>query len=353
VDTAEKRGFIIDFGYEIPPELMKWFLFGTGQEKQELPPVYKLMVKPDIIDGNASTLYICSTDSKVYVSGSIRYERTKSLNDIITAILENKDQQYRDYSTFNSANIYKGSETELDVLFVTASPSYWPYFEYSCEPPARAEIRDELLAAVLGAEKGRYNMKKYNDNMKFTYGSNIYRYYNDGYLTYNYLGSVDTSGNVEADSLLNAYKFLARVKGILESSADIVLTSVEEKPTGVFSFTFDYRLKGMPVQVGLYLKDGNGKKLEHAIIIQADSKRVLSCDWLLRDFTQNGKAYYNDRFTDVVGKTGMNYEELVIRDMRSGYLIDSSSDGILKPKLLIERKDSPLLPIEMLPQEGD
>lgn len=351
--VAEKKGFIIDFGYTMTPELLKWFL-GTGLEKQELPVIFKIMVKPDIIDKNMSTFYICSTDNKVYISDLIRNERTKSLDDILTAVSENEGQEYRDYYTFRGSKIDGLMGAEPDVLYVSASPSYWPYFEYSSKPPARAEKREDLAVIVLGAEKDRYGMSEANDTIQFTYGNNIYSYYTDGYLTYRYLGNADSSGKGEiGKALLNAYKFVARINEISEPTADIVLTSVQEKQAGVFGFSFDYRLKGMPVKVKVDMKYGNVQSLEHAINIQADSRRVLKCEWFLRDFIQNAKVGYNDRFTDVLGPTGMDYLDMKIQDMRSGYFINSSSDIVLKPMLLIKMKDESDLQIDMLPEKGD
>jgi len=350
-DVAEKRGFIIDLGYEVSPELLEWFVSETSLRKQELPAVRKVMVKPDILDENSSTFYLYGTSDKVYVSEPISHERKTGLDKIMENIVNDKDRKYRDYSTLRSSKNDKVMGAAPDVLFVTAAPAYWPYSGYECNPPVKAESRDELLNAVLGAEKDRYNMNKYSDNMEFTYGDNIYRYYSDGYLSYSYLGSIDTSGNVETDSLLNAYKFVARVRKLLEPTADIVLASVEKVQPGVYRFGFDYRLEGMTVQVDMYEKEG--QRLTHAIVIQADSKRVLKCSWLLKDFIENGKGEYNDRLTDVSNRAGLIYEELKLRDLRSGYFINSSSDHILKPMLLMDMKVGLPIRKEMLPKEGD
>ena len=350
-DVAERKGFIIDFGYEVSPELLEWFVSGTSLGKQDLPSVRKVKVEPDILDENYSTFYICSTSNRVYVSAPIRHERKMGLDKVTETVKDDKDQKYRDYSTLRSAKQDKVMGASPDALFVSASPAYWPYYQYGCDPPAGAEAREELMEAVLGTEKDRYNTSKSSDNTVFTYGDNIYRYYNDGYLTYSYLGGVDASGNSVTDPLLNAYKFVVRVKTLLEPTADIILRSVERLQSGVYRFGFDYRLEGMPVQVDMYEQDG--RSLKHAIVIQADSKRVLKCDWLLRDFTENGKSEYNDRFIDISNRADLIKEELKIEDLSSGYWIKSSDDRLLKPMLLMDMKDGLPLRIEMLPKEGD
>lgn len=350
-DVAEKRGFIVDFGYEISPELLQWYVSGTNSGKQDFPALRKVMVKPDIADESSCIFYICSTENKVYVSGTISHDGKTGLDEIIEHIKNNKDQKYRNYSTLRFNKIDKTMGAEPDVLFAFTSPAYWPYVEYECNPPAKAETRDELLNAVLGTEKDRYNMNKYSDNAEFTYGDNIYRYYNNGYLTYSYLGSIDTSGSIATDSLLNAYKFVARISNLLGPASDITLASVERLQSGVYCYGFDYRLEGMPVQVDMYNKKGD--KMRHAFVIQADSRRVLKSDCLLKDFAENGKGGYNDRLMDVLQETGLYYGDLKIKDLHCGYLLDSSSNLILKPMLLMDMKDGPPLFKEMLPEKGD
>lgn len=353
-DLFENRGFIIDFGYPMESGLLKWFL-GVGEKVQELPAVYKIMIKPDIVDENTSTIYIYSTGGKVYISDLISYDRKRSLGDIFTAVSDNGEQEYRKYYTFRGGKIDKTMDAEPDVLYVFGAPRYWPYLEYRSKPPARAEKKDDLAAIVLGNEKDRYNKSNINENtIQYNYGSNIYRYYTDGYLTYQYLGSADSSGKGEiGEVLLNAYKFVDRINQLSETTADIVLASVEEKQQGIFSFSFDYRLKGMPVKLELDMKDGNDQKLKHAISIQADSKRVLKCDWLLRDFAQGKKDNFNDRFLELITLTGRNFEEMKIQDMHYGYFINSGSDSVLKPMLLIDMKDKSTIPIEMPSEKGD
>lgn len=355
-DVAEKRGFIIDFGYTMKPELLNWFL-GVIEKNQELPDVYKLMIKPDIVNENTSTFYIYSTDGKVYISEPIVYEeRVNNMEDILSDVNGNEKQNYRNYHTFRGDKIDKTMGAEPDVLYVLGSPKYWPYFEFSSKPPAKGKREDELTEIVLGNDKDRYN-KSYNENtIQFTYGSNIYRYYKDGYLTYQYLGSTETSGKVDiGKALLNAYKFVARINDLSESAADIILTGVVENPQGIFSFSFDYRLMGMPVKLEMSMKDENNKKLVHTINIQANNERVLKCEWLLRDFVQGTKRSYNDRFIDMdlMGLTGLVFDEMHIKDMRPGYYIDSTYANVLKPMLLIDMKDKTSFQIEMPIEKGD
>ncbi len=351
-DIAEKRGFIADFGYVIDPELLKWFL-GAGDKAQELPAVQKLMIKPDIVDENASVLYIYGIDGRVYLSDMIRYERNRGFGDIISEVAAAK-QEYREYFTLRGSKIDKSMGAEPDVLYVQSSPTYWQYYQYRSEPPAKGGNKDELSEIVLGNEKERYNIRTGSDGtFQFSYGSNLYKYYTDGYLTYQYLGSVSSSARGEVgDALMNAYKLIARVSDLYGADVDIALTSVEKQKQGVYSFSFDYRLENMTVKLDMDMKDGNGEKLTHAINIVADSRRVLKCDWLLRDFIKDKKSNYDDRFIELVKQTGLTHEEMNIRDMRFGYSISSTYESILEPKLLIEMKDKTSLELALKPEKG-
>jgi len=146
---------------------------------------------------------------------------------------------------------------------------------------------------------------------------------------------------------LNAYKFVSRINQLSDSAADIVLADIEQTRQGVYDISFDYYLNGMPVRFGSDVQAGNGNKLVHAISIQADSVRVLKCEWLLRDFIQSGKGNYNDRFVDLMNLTGQSFGEMKINDVLTGYFIKSTSDEKLAPSMLIELKNKTMVQIEM------
>jgi len=208
---------------------------------------------------------------------------------------------------------------------------------------------------VLGNEKDRYNKSKNSrDMIQFEYSNNIYRLYPDGSLTYQYLGTTDSTGNEGIGSaLLNAYLFVNRINQLSDSAADIVLSDIEPNRQGVFNISFDYYLNGMPVRFGSEVQSGNGVNLAHAVNITADSKRVLTCDWLLRDFIQSGKENYNDRFIDLMNTTGQSFGEMMINNVITGYFINSTDDRKIVPKMLIELKDKTIVPIEMPLEKGD
>jgi hypothetical protein len=345
-----KKGIIIDFGYPIKPELLKWFL-GEPKMNMDIPDILKILINPDIVDPNTGVIYICDSNGKVYESDTVIFGTGLNLDEEYVSV--SGSGKYRLYNTFRSANIDTAQDAPGDILFVNSSPRYWTYYEYSCRIPARAMKSYEFAMIVLGNEKDRYNVSKSktDDMIQYEYNS-IYRFYSDGCLTYQNPDTVDSSGKEGMSSaLLNTYKFINRINQLSDSAADIVLTDIETDKTrqGVYDISFDYYLKGMPVRFGSDVRVGNGDKLVHAVNIQADSKKVLKCEWLLRDFTQSGKNNYNDRFIDLMSLTKHSFDEkkLNINDVLTGYFIESTRNEQLAPKMLIELKDKSTVQIEM------
>lgn len=353
---TERLGYMIDFGYDISPGLLSWFL-GTRIAVQEFPDVRKVMVKRDIVDESLATYYIKSDNGLVYASGPIRNEKALKLGSIINKLLGEDNPELRNYYTFGGSNIAEPMGAEPDVLYISGAPRYWAYYEYNITPPAKAENEDELAEILLGTDKDRYNRTTGSDNtIQFSFVNSFYEYHSNGYLSFNYLGTAESPGvGGVGNALLNTYKFVAGIKGLLGSTADIAITSINESKInqGVYEIGFDYRVGGMPVMVNIDLKSGTAGKLSHAISIIADGKRVLKCDALLKDFVQGQKSGYNDRFIDLLGQSGMGYKDMNIKDMCSGYCIDSPDIEVLRPALFINSKDGENIKLDMTPEKGD
>ncbi len=349
-DIIDRRGLLVDFGYLMEPDLLGWFL-GTGNPVQEMPGFTKLMMKRDIIDNDTGVFYFYGRDGAIFRSNPVRYERAADLTAISRKLIEEEYQKYRRYFTLSGSKINKSGD-ESDALYVASSPRYWPYTEYAVNPPEKAEDEAILAESILGNEAGRYNKYVYNENMiQYTYGSNIYRYYSDGYLTYRYLGSNEPSSRIRAgDALMSAYKYIARVRELLSQETDIVLASVK-RSGGVYEFGFDYRINGMHVKTGYDMKDVNGKKLNYAIKIIADGKRVLECDWLLSDFRQLEKRMYNDRLLEVIGRRNIRFDDITIKEIDTGYYLNGKEET-LKPALIIYTGED-TVKIDLIAEEGD
>lgn len=351
-DIIETKSFLIDFGYTLKTDLLSWFFNVDGAPKQ-FPDIKKILIKPDIVDENSITLYIYDDRGYVYASDPVNWGRAAELDSLLNEI-SGSENKYRDYWTFSGTNMGEGVD-EPDTVYVIGAPKYWPYFNISMSTYAALNNEDELAGTILGYEKDRYSKSRDDsDTIEFGYGNNIYRYYNDGYLTYRYLGSTEyTDKKGVGEALINAYKLIARIQTASKMSTDIRLTDIKDNSDGSYTFGFDYRIDGMPVKIGVGSKDGSAKKLEHAISIKADGKRVMECDWLLWEFAKETGAKYNDRFMDLLDSNGINFTDLSIRDIAAGYFVGSTDVGTLKPALIVRQKNKDDLLLNMLPETGD
>jgi hypothetical protein len=261
-DITEKMGYMIDFGYDVRPELLSWFL-GTKVSSQDFPVARKIMVRRDIIDESLATYYIRSNNGLVYVSGPIRNENAFRIRGTIEKLLGEENTGYRNYYTLGGSNIAEPMGAEPDVLYISGAPKYWPYYKYTVRPPAKASDEDELAEILLGTDKDRYSKSTGNDKIQFSFVNSFYEYHSNGYLSFNYLGTVDSSGEAGmVNALLHAYKFVAGIKGLLGPDVDIAIASINESKTrqGVYEIGFDYRIGGMPVMVDIDMKERRCRK---------------------------------------------------------------------------------------------
>lgn len=349
-NVIARRGIIADFGFVLEPGLLGWLL-GTGNPVQDIPRFDRLMIRRDIVREDTGTFYLRAEDGTVYSTGQVRYEQAANLKNVTSKLEAGSKNRYRKYKTLSGGRLNK-PEDEPDVLYVVSSPRYWPYKVLSAGLPAAAEDEETLAKAILGEEEGRYNKYTYSDDIiQYTYGSNIYRYYSDGFLTYRYLGSADTGGTKPGEALMNAYKFIAETDMLKETETGLVLSSVERKAGGIYEFCFDYRVNGMIVRIEYETKDGSGRKLQHAIRILADGRRVLECDWLVRSFRIVNTRKYNDRLLELMAKEGILWRNLNISDIDTGYYIRSSQDTLLEPALIVTAKEGFRVYLDMIAEQ--
>jgi hypothetical protein len=347
-DLIEKKGILVDFGYTVNSNLVKWFL-GKEKSGKDLPDIRKMLIKPDI-DLKTGLVYIYNGLNRIYVSDTITFDESIHLDKIYDEFSSN--ERNRIYVSFKSANLVEALDAPPDLLYVNSSPIYWPYNEYSCKIPERVKNAEEFAKGVLGNDIDRYSSSQKNGTHQWYYNKNVYRLYPDGSMTYNYQDTAKASekGSV-GDALTNAYKLVDKINRLSNTDASILLSNIAEVRTGVYEISFDYYLDDMKVRLDNGFKTRNGTELKHAIKIQADSKRVLECEWLMRDFSNAKKGKYDDRYMDLMPKSGFAFDELPMNDVKSGYLIKSSGDETLRPSLLIDLKDNSILQIEMT--EGD
>ncbi len=354
-DITSKKGFVFEFKTAIRPDLLKWFL-GDPNSSVELPSVYKIMILPDSNNNSLNTIYFYdmnNTNRKIYKYQSRELVRKKSFTEILAPFQEEGQTAYREYNTMHDSKFDERWDTEPDVLLST-SPAFWPYRILSCSVPDRAANEDGLAEALLGSQKERYVNKKYNDGViQFNTTENLYKIYPDGTLEFQNFSEADSGvrGNIGA-ALLNAYDFIKKAESVTNRKADIYLSEMELLPNGAYRFYFDYMVEGYPVHIDVLLAD-SGDKTTHAVTIEANSRRVLSCRYILRDFAEAGKNSYYDRFLEVMNDGNISYQQLQIKDIGVGYVMDSIDDGQLEPYIVLENKGTGLITKKLDAQKGD
>jgi hypothetical protein len=353
-DVSSKQGFILEFKAAVGPDLLKWFT-GASKVAGDAPSVLKMMIKPDSVNESLSEIYILSPDGGLGMYFVNNSERPQSMQDMLTAYEEGSEKAHRNYTSMRDGNLDKYKPYEPDVLYAVKSPELWSYYRLQAAIPDRVTKPDELADILLGSEKGRFIVNDAEGLLQFFNTENIYKVYDDGYLSYKYLA--DTSPSDKGDvgpALLKAYAFINKFNRLTNMKADIYLSEINSTKQGYYTFKFDYIFNDMPVFINLGLKGIDGEPAVNAITVDASSKRVLQCGWVLREFSQGQKLLYNDRFTDVMDYYGVKYGDMKIADIIAGYYLDSIENRAMDPSLVVREKDKTDLTAFIMPSgKGD
>lgn len=337
-NISSKQGFTLEFKMAVKPDLLKWFT-GASKISGDAPVVSKMMIKPDSVDESLSEVYILSPDGQVGGYSVNSAERPQTMQEMLNVFVEG-ESAYRNYYSVRDGNFDSAMPFEPDVLFIVKSPNIWPYYQLQAAVPARLTNENELADIMLGSEKDRFNKNVYGGFLQFSNTENIYKVYDNGYLSYKYLADASSSekGGV-GEALMKAYVFINRLDRLTNMKTDIYLAGADDSRQGFYRFRFDYRFNDLPVFMNIKNKGLTGNTAGNAIIIDASSKRVLQCDWILREFTQGAKQTYKDRFLDIMEYYGVSYSNMMIKAITNGYYIDSMDEGKMDPSLVIHEKD--------------
>lgn len=348
-DISSKQGFTLEFKTAIKPDLLKWF---TGSKVSvDTPSVLKMKIIPDSVDESTGEIYILGSDGGLSEYSVSNVERPQSMKDMLSAY-EDKNTS-RNYSSIRDSKLDTAMPFDPDVLYIARSPEFWSYCQLRTAVPIRLASDNELTDIMLGSEKDRYIKTVSKGLTQFSTTENIYKVCDDGYLSYKYLAdtSLSDKGGI-GEALLTAYLFINRLDGLTNMKTDIYLSGIDDTHQGFYRFMFDYRFNDMPVFINLQTEGNYGGKTVNAITIDASSKRVLQCDWILREFSQGAKQQYNDRFFEAM--QGINYSGMKISDITAGYYLDSANMNIIDPSFVIQERDKDTVQAyRMLAGKGD
>lgn len=356
-DVSSRRGFILEFGYEIRPELLGW-LTERVKVSGDAPPVFKLMIKPDSVDESLGEIYILDGEDNLYKYSVSNVSRPQRMQDILGVYIKD-GSPYRNYDSMRDNRFDKSNGFYLfepDVLYAAKAPELWQYSQLQAELPVAATRQNDLEDIMLGNEKDRFNASKGNDYLQFSNKESIYKIYDDGNLSYSYLPDASPSDKGDVgDALMKAYTFIGRLNMLTNGKAEIYLSGIDYSKPGYYTFSFDYKFNEMPVAIDLRLKGGANDPSRNAIKIDANGARVLKCSWVLREFNQGKRQYYNDRFMDIAQFSDFDYGHLNVTDITAGYFLNSPDDAtVMDPSLLIRiRGEAATRALGMLAGKGD
>jgi hypothetical protein len=355
-EVIEKKSVIIEFKNNISSNLMAAFLGVGASANFKADEIYKIAILPTENINNNVNVYIYDGE-KVYLYTMTFYDRGLSRGDY-DLIIEELYAEGKDSFEVVSEIIRNTERSPFyfkpDVLIVAKGNKYRSFNNVISSIPydmpnldSKSSIDIDLIAEeVIGNEKDSYIQSVDMSNVVvFKNFSNRYNIYKDGLLEYKYLsviGKRDKGNEIEA--FKKALEFI-KMRENLVSDVDIYLAKMIDEGE-YYSFYFDYKFNNLPVVINQYPVKNSGKKLNHAITISANSKRVLSCEWVLRNFKTGRKDLeLNMNFGDLLDDTFEVYTDLAsrgfsIKDKNVSYEINYSvnTESII-PTWVIETID--------------
>jgi hypothetical protein len=205
-----------------------------------------------------------------------------------------------------------------DVFCIVDGPTTGEFKRIKFDAPTRVREKTDMENIILSGDIYSYSRSEdENKNLKFQNITSSYRLYANGYMEYNFTSK---SQQGEKGSLPSALEktiaFILDIEKPLLNSADLIISGIyENESDSLYQFTFDYILEDYPVYFK-YQHEPEDTKYQHAITIQANANRVVTCNWMLVDLffsTDTKKMQINfSKFDPGQSLTGMDVTDLSI-----------------------------------------
>lgn len=360
-ELIQKRTLIFDFKTNVKTDLMKWFLKLSDTPAEGPAGVYKVLLLPDINENNNTlSLYILD-ESKIYQYDlAVRPEGyiAKKFGPMVEKLEQDKEREQKEFSVIKemdrSGKSKKFSSFSPDILCITRVPKDRQYHNLTYTAPERISNIEEVANILLGNERDSFvhSEDKYG-TLIYNNLDGIYRVYVDGLLEYKYTGGSEGQEKGDlAQVFMNAYRFVNRGNMLLNSKAVLYLTGIKENQNS-YEFTFDYKIGGYPIYMDLGAKGKEGKPVQNAVVIRANGKRILEGRWILKNFEfGSGEKSFNVDFTNLMESSGLNPNDMLVKDMGVSYVIKSDTNkkaDLLWPVWAVEETNGKMHGV-MLPE---
>ncbi|WP_265447591.1 hypothetical protein [Acetivibrio straminisolvens] len=370
-DVVLKKSFVFEFKTCINSELLAAFLNESWVSGFKSEGIYKMAILPSENINKNLTIYVFDGDkvNKYVVPFVTKGLSIKDYDDIIANLYKQDIDEYGVIKEYVTNYVYQ--YLSPDVLIVAQGPKFRNYKNLICEVPQK--IRDiqpnssqdlnDIAKTVLGENEDDYirSIDVYNNTIVFQNLSSMYRIYKDGLLEYKYLHTINNyEKGSKVEALKRALEFINR-RDKLAPGVDIYLSGIVEH-SNYYTFTFDYKCNDIAVSFNEYTVNNKDKnKLNHAITVDVNSQRVLSCYWILKEF-KLGKdnLMLNVKFESLFDDIFTLYQDISIKDfsvkdINMSYEVKFSINSqSLEPVWIVETIEGKryVVPMQRKPPEG-
>jgi len=365
-----KKSFVYEFKTKINVNILSALLNVENDENQPFSSIYKIALLPRIDSNNNIGLYIYDgfkTYGFVLPFNEKGINREK-YNEILSELEKEESYSYVVMNEWMGINKTPYS-IKPDILIPRGSASE-DFEDIICSVPkllrdidtSRKEELDEIAAKVLGSDKERLTWGIDMDNsIVFRNPSKTYKIHQDGLLEYKYLSQYDGAyKGSEIEALERSVEFIAQMSDLVKG-ADIYLSGIDSTKYGYYTFTFDYKVSQRPISFLEYpVNIGEEGVVNNAITINANKKKVLSCYWVLKEFSVGNsnlkiRTYPFNLLDDIFTKySHLNFYNFSVKDVIISYEAKhSENEENLKPIWLIETIDGRKFTVEMEERKGE
>jgi len=360
--VLSKKSFIFEFKVNIDIRLINWMYGIHDTGGNELTGVYKAALLPDEnINENNMVMYI--TD------GLKLYKYVLKVGGIdkkgLAAIIDNLSENIRLKTYSVIGDYFSGTSTRQDILYLhkfgMIKDNTYNFYNLMCKAPSELipkdpgniSDRNQVAENFLGNENFESDIGD-DGSLVFVNLNNVYRIYDDGLLQYRYKpdGNEPGKGSIQ-DAFAKTLEFLFKYnRQNLISNVDIILTNISEDKNS-YKFSFDYFIDEIPVIVNYSSKGTSKNVYKNAITVEASGSRVISADWIIKDFEFQELVKYRIEFTEahdamvnVFRKADrmdvLKKESFLVNDINIGYLMENeiNNEEILKPVWVFETNES-------------
>lgn len=282
---------VFEFKSPIRSEIIRWIIDKESAFSTTLKQIYKIAIFPsESINNNENTLYVFDGETVYKYVVKIEQGNLKK-EDYIKAI--GNIHQNENITPMNRLIYFYPSVKNKELLVSLDEKSEKKIWDLLVKTPDKIILNrdnvDKIEDYLLGSNYKSSMVRKFGEDgtsIIFSDTEQVLRYNKNGFLDYQYRNkSLGDKGTVN-DAFERAITFIEYRRNNLVEGVDIVLSNIEEKSEN-YIFTFDYVLDGMKVKI----MSGQDETIKSAIVIIANSDRVVDVKWHIKTFTNND--YYN------------------------------------------------------------